>query len=100
MSCRQGTTSARQNVELYRKVHGALEPGGRLVIRDHVMSDDHTQPRRGAVFAVNMLVGTAGGGTYSFAEIRAGLEDAGFTTVRLLRNDERMTGLVEAFRPE
>ncbi len=92
--------SAEQNVELYRKVLRALAPGGRLVIRDHVMSDDHTRPPRGALFAVNMLVGTAGGGTYSFAEIRAGLEAAGFTGVRLLQHDERMSGLVEGFRPE
>ncbi len=92
--------SAEQNVELYRKILRALLPGGRLVIRDHVMSDDHTRPARGALFAVNMLVGTAGGGTYSFAEIRAGLEAAGFTAVRLLQSDERMSGLVEGFRPE
>jgi len=91
--------SAEQNVELYRKILHALEPGGRLVIRDHVMSEDHTTPRRGAIFAINMLVGTAGGGTYSFEEIRAGLEAAGFTAMRLLQNDERMSGLVEGFRP-
>ena len=90
--------SAEQNVELYRKIFRALEPGGRLVIRDHVMNTDHTQPRRGAIFAINMLVGTAGGGTYSFEEIRAGLEVAGFTAVRLLLHDERMSGLVEGFK--
>ncbi len=90
---------AEQNVELFRKVRRALEPGGRLVIRDHVMSPDHTRPTRGAIFAVNMLVGTQGGGTYSFEEIRSGLDAAGFTAVRLLRNDERMTGLVEGFTP-
>ncbi len=88
-----------QNVELFRKIRRALAPGGRLVIRDHVMSPDHTRPARGAIFAVNMLVGTQGGGTYSFAEIRGGLESAGFTAVRLLQADERMTGLVEAFTP-
>jgi predicted O-methyltransferase YrrM len=89
--------SAEQNVDIYRKVHRALKPGGRLVIRDHVMSPDHTQPARGAIFAVNMLVGTEGGGTYSFAEIRSGLEAAGFTRVSLLQPDERMSGLVEGF---
>ncbi len=92
--------SDAQNVALYRKIHRALVPGGRLVIRDHVMSDDHTRPAAGALFAVNMLVGTAGGGTYSFGEIRAGLEAAGFTAVRQLQDGERMNGLVEAFRPE
>lgn len=91
--------SAEQNLELFRKIRRALEPGGRLVIRDHVMSPDHTRPARGAIFAVNMLVGTQGGGTYSFEEIRDGLTSAGFTAVRLLRPDERMSGLVEGFTP-
>ena len=91
--------SAEQNIALFRKVRQALLPGGRLIVRDHVMSPDHTRPLRGALFAVNMLVGTAGGGTYSFAEIRAGLEAAGFAEVRLLQADERMNGLVEAFVP-
>ncbi len=92
--------SDAQNVALYRKILRALVPGGRLVIRDHVMSDDHTRPAAGALFAVNMLVGTPGGGTYAFAEIRAGLEAAGFTAVRQIQDGERMNGLVEAFRPE
>ncbi len=91
--------SAEQNVELLRKVRSALAPGGRLVIRDHVMSPDHTRPARGAIFAVNMLVGTQGGGTYSFEEIRRALEAAGFTAVRRLRDAARLNGLVEGFAP-
>jgi SAM-dependent methyltransferase len=91
--------SSEQNLELYRKVHRALRSGGRLVIRDHVMSPDHTQPASGTLFAVNMLVVTAGGSTYSFDEIRQGLEEAGFTRVYLLQSGERMDGLVEAFKP-
>ena len=50
------------NTALFRKVHDALVPGGRIVIRDHVMSPDRTAPRAGALFAVNMLVGTQEGG--------------------------------------
>ncbi len=88
-----------QNVELFRKIRKALKPGGRLVIRDHVMRPDHTQPARGALFAVNMLVGTQSGGTYSFEEIRRGLESAGLTAISLLQADERMNGLVEGFTP-
>jgi SAM-dependent methyltransferase len=93
-------SNAEQNVELYRKAHRALVPGGRLVIRDHVMSPDHTRPARGAVFAVNMLVGTEGGRTYSFEEIQEGLESAGYVRVRQLQADALMSGLVEAFTPE
>ena len=91
--------SPEQNTELYRKIFQALQPGGRLVIRDHVMNEDHTQPTRGTFFAVNMLVGTKGGRTYSFEEIKSSLEAAGFNNINLIQPDERMNGLVEGFKP-
>jgi precorrin-6B methylase 2 len=91
--------SPKQNIEMYKKVFRALLPGGRLVIRDHVMSPDHTQPASGAFFAVNMLVVTAGGSTYSFEEIKSGLKSAGFIKINLIQPDERMNGLIEGFKP-
>ncbi|NPV04956.1 MAG: methyltransferase domain-containing protein [Syntrophaceae bacterium] len=91
--------SPAENVELLRKVFRSLVPGGRIVIRDHVMDPDRTRPRDGAIFAVNMLVNTEGGSTYTFEEIRQWLEAAGFAHVRLLRAGERMDALVDAFKP-
>ena len=91
--------SPEQNMELYQKIFHALEPGGRLVIRDHIMSPDHTQPTSGAFFAVNMLVVTLGGKTYSFEEIKSSLESVGFINAKLIQPDERMNGLVESFKP-
>ncbi len=88
-----------QNDALYARILRALAPGGRLVIRDHLMEPDRTRPRAGALFAVNMLVGTAHGGTYTFEEIRSGLERAGSERTDYPREGERMDGLVEAFRP-
>ena len=84
---------------MFRKIFAALDPGGRVVVRDHVLSPDRTQPRSGALFAVNMLVGTEGGNSYTEAEIRDMLTEAGFTGVRLIHSDTQMDGLVEAFRP-
>ncbi|MCX5788137.1 MAG: methyltransferase [Elusimicrobia bacterium] len=91
--------SSKQNRELFAKAFRALKPGGRIVIRDHVMSADRTRPKSGAIFAINMLVGTAGGGAYTAQEIGADLRRAGFTKVRLLRQGRRMDALIEAFRP-
>jgi predicted O-methyltransferase YrrM len=91
--------SPEQNVSLFRNVFRSLERGGRVVIRDHVMEPDRTRPKEGAVFAVNMLVSTAGGRTYTYEEIRACLEQAGFAKVRLLRKGEHMDALIEAFKP-
>jgi SAM-dependent methyltransferase len=90
--------SPDQNRTLYQKVYQALEPGGRIVVRDHVMSADRTKPLEGAVFAVNMLAGTPGGGTYTFNEISAGLSDAGFVDIHLIQT-KGMFSLVEGFRP-
>jgi len=87
-----------KNLDLYRKVYAALESGGRVIIRDHVMKSDRTEPRSGAVFAVNMLTATSGGGTYTFDEIKAGLIKAGFTGVNLLQEGEGMNCLVEAYK--
>ncbi|MDH7571600.1 MAG: methyltransferase [Armatimonadota bacterium] len=70
-----------ENARLVRKCYQALEPRGRLVIRDFIMSPDRTEPPAGALFAINMLVGTEGGGTYTEAEMREWMEDAGFEGV-------------------
>ena len=89
--------SLAQNTALFHKVYQALTPGGRIIVRDHVMSADRTQPLEGAVFAVNMLAGTPGGGTYTFNEIQAGLRDAGFTGVKLIQT-RGMFSLVEGIK--
>lgn len=85
-----------ENRALFRRVAEALEPGGRVLIRDLVMEESRTAPPAGAMFAVNMLVATAGGGTFTLAEIRADLESAGFADVRLIRRDEGMHSVVSA----
>ena len=91
--------SPQENRELFGKVFRALVPGGRIVIRDHIMEPDRTAPRDGAIFAVNMLVNTRGGSTYTFEEVREWLEGAGFANVRCLQKGEHMDSLVDAFRP-
>ncbi|MDR1726563.1 MAG: methyltransferase domain-containing protein [Acidobacteriota bacterium] len=93
------SNSPAQNLELYRKIFHALVPGGRLLIRDHVMEPDRIKPRDGAIFAINMLVGTLGGSTYTYEEIASSLGEAGFGGIRLLREGEHMDAVVEAFKP-
>ena len=88
--------SPRENLDLYGKIHRALVPGGKLLIRDHVMDPDRTSPPQGTLFAINMLVNTKGGDTYTFDEIRNSLETAGFGETKLVRKGERMDCLVEA----
>jgi predicted O-methyltransferase YrrM len=88
--------SIKENVELFLKVYRALEPGGVILIRDHIMDEYRTKPPAGTLFALNMLINTRGGDTYTFREVRDALIKASFVDVKLLRTGERMDCLVEA----
>ncbi len=67
---------------LLKKTFKALAPGGTIVIAEFLVNQDRTGPVNGVIFAVNMLVNTADGNTYSFEEIRDWLQQAGFENVR------------------
>jgi len=88
-----------ENLNLYIKIFKALKPGGTLLIRDHIMDSSRTKPPAGAMFAINMLVNT-GGDTYTFEEVKEGLEKAGFTNVKQVRYGVNMDCLVEGRKPE
>jgi precorrin-6B methylase 2 len=91
--------SREQNRQLLGKVHQALVPGGRIAIRDILMQEDRTRPVAGALFAVNMLVATQGGGTFTVEELRQDLESVGFVSATVARQDEGMHSIVVAAKP-
>ena len=70
------------NSELFRKCFRALEPGGLMIIKDHIMNTELTAPRSGAIFALYLLL-TTRGRDYSFDEVSQWLGDAGFVDIRL-----------------
>jgi predicted O-methyltransferase YrrM len=88
--------SRKQNRQLFSKIHKALNKGGVLVIRDIVMDESHISPQAGALFAINMLVATEGGGTFTFREFKEDLSAAGFSKITLMRKEEGMTSLIRA----
>ena len=88
--------SREQNRALFARVYTALEDGGAVIIRDIIMESSRTRPRAGALFAVNMLVGTEAGGTYTFDEYREDLCEAGFEEVVLVHQEETMSCLIRA----
>jgi predicted O-methyltransferase YrrM len=91
--------SKEDNLHLYQRVFRALEPGGTVLIRDHVMDESRINPPAGTLFAINMLVQTRDGDTYTFTEIKEALEKAGFVDVKLIRTGGKMDCLVEARKP-
>jgi hypothetical protein len=63
------------------------------------MDSSRTTPIKGALFALNMLINTAGGDTYTFAEVSETLQKAGFINVKLLRGEDQQDDLVRAEKP-
>ena len=85
--------------KLYGSIARVLPPGGQILVRDHVMDESRTRPASGTMFAINMLVNTETGGTFTLAEISADLEAAGFLGAELLRNEDTMNCVVRARKP-
>jgi SAM-dependent methyltransferase len=71
------------NRDLLGRCVRALAPGGRVAIREFILDPDRAGPPQAALFALNMLVGTERGNTYTEADYRGWLEAAG--CVRVVR---------------
>ena len=69
---------------LLRKTFQALAPGGTIAIAEFLPNEGRTGPATPLLFAVNMLVHTESGDTFTFAEIAEWLKEAGFKNPRLL----------------
>lgn len=75
----EGEVRSRQ---LLHKVFEALAPGGTIAIAEWLVKEDRTGPINATIFAVNMLVNSEEGDTYSFAEISRWLTEVGFINSR------------------
>jgi ubiquinone/menaquinone biosynthesis C-methylase UbiE len=70
--------------KLLARTFDALASGGTIAVQEFLVSKERTGPVQGLFFAVNMIVNTQEGNTWSFEEIGAWLEEAGFKDPRLL----------------
>jgi (2Fe-2S) ferredoxin/predicted O-methyltransferase YrrM len=77
--------SPEENVDMLKKAFGALSSGGRVVIQDFILTPDKTVPVSAALFALNMLVGTRAGSSYSEPEYFDWLKQVGFKDAKLIR---------------
>ncbi|HEY7534798.1 MAG TPA: methyltransferase, partial [Thermodesulfobacteriota bacterium] len=76
--------SEEANQKLLKKVYRALNPRGKIIIKDHILDSTLTSPAVGAIFSINMLL-TTKGRDYSFRELRNWLINAGFEKIRWIR---------------
>jgi hypothetical protein len=80
-------------------------PCGRVVVKDFLLNDEKTEPAQGVVFAINMLVNTHGGRSYSFGEVEdwltAAARDGGITgSMERVHLPESNSGMVVLSRED
>jgi len=83
---------------LAEKSFAALDPGGKIMLHEVLMNDDHTGPLVAASFSMLMLLGTRGR-QYSLEELRSFLEGAGFMDVQAQQTGGAYYSLVTARKP-
>jgi cyclopropane fatty-acyl-phospholipid synthase-like methyltransferase len=66
---------------LMAKIHGALAPGGRLVIQEFVPDEKRSKNEQAILFAVTMLVWTKEGDAYVRSDLEKWLNETGFRKV-------------------
>lgn len=66
------------NVKLLQKVYDSLNRGGTLVIQEHVIDDDRTQPEEAVVLSLHMLINTLGGDSFTETDLWIMLKEAWF----------------------
>jgi ubiquinone/menaquinone biosynthesis C-methylase UbiE len=71
-----------RSLTLLKKTFAALAPGGVIAIAEMTPNEDRSGPSFALLFAVNMLVHTDEGDTFTFGEISAWLREAGFANPR------------------
>ncbi|MCB2203727.1 methyltransferase [bacterium] len=92
------SNTPEENALLVKKCATALNPGGQLVIQDFIMEEDRVRPEHGALFALNMLVATAGGDTFTAEEVEGWMTEAGLVDI-IVRDAPSGTTQVVARKP-
>jgi hypothetical protein len=73
--------TAGECLGLLRKSRAALNPGGRVAVQEFYLDETRANPPVGAIFAINMLVNTPGGRTYTPMEMSGWMKKAGFVRI-------------------
>jgi len=75
---------AENSRKLFQRIHHALRRGGKLVIADMLPDEGRREATLALLFAVNMLVNTEDGDTFTLGEYRQWLGSSGFGDVQAL----------------
>jgi 2-polyprenyl-3-methyl-5-hydroxy-6-metoxy-1,4-benzoquinol methylase len=83
-----------QCAAMLRKCRSSVPRGGRIVIQEFYLDETKTGPAQGALFAINMLVNTPYGRTYTPGEMTSWLKRAGFKNIqqKIIKETVLITG--------
>jgi hypothetical protein len=73
-----------ENRKLIAKLAAALEPQGRIIIKDHILELNGSEPPVGAIFSLLMLLTTEAGRCYALDEVTDWLKSAGLQKITKL----------------
>ena len=76
--------SAKKTRELFSLCHNALKKGGKLLIADMIPDEGRKTEYFPLMFALNMLINTAEGDTFTMSEYRQWLQNADFHDVEII----------------
>lgn len=86
--------SPEENISLIRRCEQATNPGGVIVIQDYIMDEDRISPAEGALFAINMLVNTDSGSTYTESEVAGWMSAAGWSDIQRVESANKTSQMV------
>lgn len=72
------------NQDVVRRAHRSLAPGGLLIVKDFLLDPGRTGPAYGLIFALQMLLHTPAGDTYTTEDVAGWTDAAGFAPGRLV----------------
>lgn len=78
------TEGEEKTRELLSRVHRALKRGGKVLIAEMIADDERKKDIFPLMFAANMLVNTTDGNTFTMAEFREWLNEAGFSAMNVI----------------
>ena len=88
------SNSLEVNQDLIRKCFKSLNNNGKIIIQDWIMNSERTQPAMGAIFAINMLVGTESGDCFTEQEVTEMLTAAGFEYISRIELESGLSQVI------
>jgi len=88
------SNSLKINQDLIKKCFNSLNKNGKIVIQDWIMNNDRTQPISGAIFAINMLVGTEAGDCFTEQEVTEMLNASGFKNISRIEFETGLSQMI------